>query len=389
MPTKVVADVASGWPSTALFIGWEFQVNERPYVSFPEVKERVSIPDALDKLGLLDQFARKGETLTGVCPLPEHQHGPRPNARQFKVNRRDGLWLFHCFGDCGRGGDVIELVKSITGHDDAHVRFWFADNFGDRLSAKKPTRSRSSAEDSEPGTDRQETKQAHDNAGWTSTKPQAPKATVNLPGSVSPLKPLRFKLQLDPTAPYLRERGVSEEIIKRYGLGLCNRGYFNGYVAAPIVPYPRSSTGRPVGYIGRWPGEDFDDADGRPRYKLPAGFESGRVVYGLAEAMDAEGETPLIVVEGPFKVFHLAHAGFPTVVSTLTSGMTDDQARILVATGRPIVLLFDGNQAGYEGMRRAAARLITQAFVRVVKLAEGVEPDHLSPADLQNHLSFL
>src|SRR4051812_46889174 len=103
----------------------------RPYISFAEVKERVPIPDALAVFGISEQFQRNGDSLTGVCPLPSHKHGPRPNAEQFKINRRNGVWLWHCFGDCGRGGDVTELVKQLTGFDNAHVRFWFADHFGD------------------------------------------------------------------------------------------------------------------------------------------------------------------------------------------------------------------------------------------------------------------
>jgi hypothetical protein len=112
-------------------------MTQRPYVSFAEVKEKVPIPDALAALGILNRFERRGDTLHGVCPFPTHQHGPRPNAEQFKVNRRDGLWLFHCFGDCARGGDVIELVKLMTGYDNSHVRFWFCDHFADRLSLGK------------------------------------------------------------------------------------------------------------------------------------------------------------------------------------------------------------------------------------------------------------
>ena len=122
-------------------------MSARPYVSFVEVKEKVPIPDALDKLGIADKFERKGDVLTGCCPLPCHQHGPSPNDQQFKINRKDGVWLWHCFGDCQRGGDVIELVKAMTSYDDAHVRFWFVEQFGDRLSLKRPkARARNDAE---------------------------------------------------------------------------------------------------------------------------------------------------------------------------------------------------------------------------------------------------
>src|SRR5262245_36202841 len=111
---------------------------DRPYVSFAEVKEKISVPDVLGAVGMLDQFQRRGDTLTGVCPLPGHKHGPRPNSSQWKADCREGIWQWYCFGDCHRGGDVIELAKALTGLDNGHVRFWFAENFGERLVLARP-----------------------------------------------------------------------------------------------------------------------------------------------------------------------------------------------------------------------------------------------------------
>jgi DNA primase len=62
--------------------------------------------------------------------------------------------------------------------------------------------------------------------------------------------------------------------------------------------------------------------------------------------------------------------------------LSDEQATILVATGRPIVLMFDGNEAGRTGMRAAAGKLIARTFVRVIKLPDGTEPDDLSAEQL-------
>lgn len=42
---------------------------KRPFVSFREVKEKISIPDVLDVLGIVHQFTRKADHLAGCCPL--------------------------------------------------------------------------------------------------------------------------------------------------------------------------------------------------------------------------------------------------------------------------------------------------------------------------------
>lgn len=347
----------------------------RPYVSFAEVKEKVSIPDVLDVLGLTGKFSRKGESLSGVCPLPAHKHGPQPNADQFKINCKGGTWLWHCFGDCQRGGDVIELAKAVTSYDNAHVRLWFHEHFGDRLGGRQnklPAKQERQVEkDTARETPREEPSQA------------APNAPSNLSDASAALKPLRFRLNLDPEAPYLRQRGLTGETMARYGLGLCSRGVLKDYVAIPVYGFPRAAGENPVAYLGRWPGEDFDEAAGRPRYKWPEGFAKSRVIYGLAEALESTEGKPLIVVEGPFKVYHLVQAGFTNVIAIFGASLSEEQARVLIETGRPVLLLFDGDEAGRLGARAAVEQLVAHAFVRAVHLPPEVQPDHLNATDLK------
>ena len=346
----------------------------RPYVSFAEVKEKVSIPEVLDVLGLIDKFSRKGDSLSGVCPLPSHQHGPRPNPEQFKVNCKDGLWLWHCFGDCQRGGDVIELVKELTGYGNEHVRFWLHEHFGDRLSGNKgkmPIERQAAIEkDTAREIPQGETSQA------------APSTPSNLSEACEPLKPLRFRLNLDPDVPYLRQRGLTPETIARFGLGLCRRGVLKGYVAIPIYRHPAEPGENPVAYLGRWPGEDYDESAGRPRYKRPEGFPKSQVVYGLAEALDGTDYKPLIVVEGPFSVFHLVQAGLANSVAIFGASLSEEQARVLTYTRRSIILLLDGDDPGRTGTGAAIDRLVTNTFVRAVRLSPSTKPDDLTAEEL-------
>jgi len=354
---------------------------KRPFVSFAEVKEKVSIPDVLEVLGISHQFTRKADHLAGACPLPQHQHGPRPNPEQFKIDRKNGTWLYKCFGDCngkpGGAGDVVEFVKAMIGLSDAHVRFWFADKFGNRLSAAKP----------KPKSGEQEIREAReDHANVHSQAPHS--ANPNLPEAPAPLKPLKFYLNLDPNVPYLRERGLSDEVIQRFSIGLCNRGVLKGYVAMPVYNWPRPDDQLPIAYFGRWPGEDFDESKGRPRYKWPADFPKQQVVYGLHEALTgSEPGTPLTVVKSPFSVFHLFQQGFPRVVAICASTMSDQQAAILASTDRPIILMFGGDESSNQGMRHAAAQLIKFTFVRVALLPDAATPDSFSREALAHLLA--
>jgi hypothetical protein len=54
-------------------------------------------------------------------------------------------------------------------------------------------------------------------------------------------------------------QGLTPETIQRYGLGLCRRGVLKGYVAIPVYGYPSKPDDLPLAYLGRWPGEDYDE----------------------------------------------------------------------------------------------------------------------------------
>jgi len=57
----------------------------------------------LSRYGVLDQLKRLGSQLSGCCPI--HQG---TNPKQFVVHLASSNW--YCFGDCRRGGGVIEFV---------------------------------------------------------------------------------------------------------------------------------------------------------------------------------------------------------------------------------------------------------------------------------------
>lgn len=116
--------------------------DNRPYLRFDEIKAELTWRDIFKAFGILDTFKQTGDAFTGPCPLPQHQHGDHPNQQGFKADHRRGYGLYRCWGDCkdtphGQG-DVVNFVRAMTGLDNEHVRFWFAEHFGDRLTTKKP-----------------------------------------------------------------------------------------------------------------------------------------------------------------------------------------------------------------------------------------------------------
>ncbi len=109
---------------------------ERVY--FEQVKRAVPIEAVLARYGI--ELKRSGTSLKGRCPI---HNGTNPT--QFVVST--GLW--HCFGDCGRGGSVIELVAELEKVDARNAALmiarWFAIGSADFRNQHSKQRSRAMA----------------------------------------------------------------------------------------------------------------------------------------------------------------------------------------------------------------------------------------------------
>ena len=93
-------------------------------------------------------------------------------------------------------------------------------------------------------------------------------------------------------------------------------------------------------------------------------------------------EDLVIVVEGFFDCMKLWQAGYPAVAS-MGSSLSDAQAEIIRTHWFEAVLLFDGDDAGRKCTDHALAKLGRHMWVRAALLDEGVQPDQLAPAQIQ------
>ena len=193
--------------------------------------------------------------------------------------------------------------------------------------------------------------------------------------------PLTFSLtNLNPTHPYLAERGLEKETIEYFGLGYCSSGLMRGRVVIPI----HNERGELVAYSGRYPGEP---PEGRPKYLLPSGFRKSHVVFNLDRADASAKENGLVVVEGFFDVFRVWQAGFRHVVAIMGSALSEKQRDLLVASVGPsgeIALLLDQDDAGRTCLSQCLDELSPRVFVKALGLPnEGDQPDSLSNEQIQ------
>jgi len=319
------------------------------YIDFAFVKENASFERVLEHYNIA---ARGTGTQRSVsCPFHPDK---RPSCR---VELDKKIW--HCFA-CEASGNILEFVARIEGDAEdlraAAIKLADICRIATAASRGKPgAGARQAAPHSRKGARRP--KPQPEGQTPSPAPPAAPEGPVN--------PPLTFELKLDATHPYLAERGLSAELVARFGLGYCSRGVMAGRICIPI----HDAAGQLVAYAGRWPGEPPEVVE---RYRLPAKFEKSRVLFNLHRVGQAEH---LVLVEGYWSAFRLHAMGVP-VAALMGSSVSEEQLALLRERGtRRVTLLLDGDDAGRKARERALPALANAFFVRAPLLPDGEKPD--------------
>jgi len=332
------------------------------WVSFDEIKKVVTLQMAIERYDIQLRNVN-ATTLRGKCPLPSH--GSEKSKESFTVSLTKGVggaWACQsqsCIKARGRvGGNVLDFVAAMEKCSvrDAAIKLqmWFlvpAAGNGSGTVGKEPRAKSFAGKEPEPElVSRKET----DGAG---------ESDLN--------KPLTFNLQnIDRAHPYLKERGVSEETAKKFGVGFFpGKGSMHGRIVIPI----HNPKGELVAYAGR----SIDGTE--PRYKFPAGFHKSLELYNVHRVRE---EVSVVLVEGFFDCMKVTQAGFPCS-ALMGSTMSNAQEEIIREHFAHVVVVLDGDEAGRGASEGIVDRLRRAVFqVNVVNLPDGVQPDQLSIDEL-------
>ncbi len=329
------------------------------YVDFHAVKQAVTMVQVLDHYKLTERFQRKGDSLSGACPLHKGE-----NPTQFRVSVSKNCW--NCFGDCKRGGNVLDFVSLMEGVTIREAAIRISDWFN--VVSEKPTKKAASSEEKQPAPSKDE-------------PAQTPPKAASEAQETGPNKPLGFELRnLDPAHPYLAERGLSGATIAEFGLGCCNNGSMKGRIVIPI----HNADGKLVAYVGRWPGDPPEDT---PKYRLPPGFRKSQELFNLDKARLESVEVPLVIVEGFFDAMKLHQFGHRRVVALMGSSLSPTQEELIhrhFGTKARIILMLDEDDAGRTARDEIVTRLAKFAFVRIhVFDHEGQQPEQLTCGEVE------
>jgi len=317
---------------------------ESNWVDFKTVKQSVTIEQALSHYGV--KLKRSGKELRGRCPI---HHGD--GADSFHANTEKNA--FHCFS-CQAKGNVLDFVAAMEKCSVRDAALKLKDWFPVSASRNAPLPAAKASADS---------RLAREEGGERGERN----------------KPLGFQLKgIDFAHPYLEARGIDPETAEYFGVGMfTGKGSMSGRIVTPI----ENESGELVAYAGR-------SVDGsEPKYKLPAGFKKSQVLYNLCRATE-ETDGTVVLVEGFFdciKVTQAEHA----CVALMGCSMSEAQEDQLSAHFRRVVIMLDGDEAGRRAAAEIAGRLTHKVWVRVVDLADGIQPDQLPLAGLQQLLNGL
>ena len=356
------------------------------------------IRDAADIVAVIGQHVqlrRAGTSWKGLCPF----HGEKTPS----FNVVPAKQFFHCFG-CQKHGDVFSFLMELEGKSFVEVAEQLAGRFGIAMPRveESPELRRARGE-------------------------RVAMLEINRLATAFYREVLADPRRGEPGRAYLARRGVSAETAERFHLGYApadwgaladhlkavradlelavklglvalrprTGGYYDRnrdrLVCPVIVP-----GGEVVGFSSRLVAAPAPAPDGSepPKYiNSPEStvYKKGKLLFGLAQAREAmHARQRVVLVEGNFDVITLHQAGFTEVVAPLGTALTVEQVTVLKRLAEKIVLLYDGDRAGYKATMHAL-QLCVEAEAEVLvavrpghghsggagALADGVDPDSL------------
>ena len=205
---------------------------------------------------------------------------------------------------------------------------------------------------------------------------------------------------------YFHNRGLTDKVIKDFGLGYCldewdnftkyakKNGYsdnvlqktgltiykedgktfdrFRGRVMFPIY----SVSGRVLGFSGRILSKEKQQAKyvNSPDSEI---YNKSHILYGLYQAKNSITRLDkCYLVEGNIDVISMYQSGVENTVASCGTSLTIEQVRLMRRYTKNVTVLYDGDNAGIKAAFRAVNMLFEEGMhVRVVLFPDGDDPD--------------
>ena len=324
--------------------------------------------DIVKVIGSYVTLKMNGHRYVGLCPFHNE------TAPSFSVDEQKQV--YHCFG-CKAGGSVIQFVMDIERLSFPEAVAFLADQLHMPLPEMQ----------NDPAYEKRRTL----------------KERIYLANRTAARMYHQLLWQPESSAilHYLQQRGLSDAVIRRFGIGAAppsaqvgHRLMEEGFTEEELVQaglmlrregrtfdmfrnramFPIIDTyGNVLGFGGRAMG------DAMPKYlntsDTPA-FNKRYTVFAANLLRKARGLTRVILVEGYMDVVALSQFGVEGVAATLGTALTPEQARLLHRFAPEVYIAYDGDRAGQKAILRGLEVLEGESVpVRVLDFPGGLDPD--------------
>lgn len=345
-----------------------------PYFSDEIIEEVRSRNDIVDVISQYVRLQKKGSTYFGLCPF----HNEKTGSFSVSPNKQ----MYYCFG-CGAGGNVFTFLME-------YENFTFGEAMealAERAGVELPKQEFNAAQRAE----------ADKRARLLEINKEAGKYYFML------LRNERGKNALS----YFKKRGLSDETIRKFGLGysdqysddlyryLRSKGYEDEILKdSGLVTIDERRGGydkfwnramfpimdvhnKVIGFGGRVMGDGEPKYLNSPETKI---FDKSRNLYGLNFARTTKRQQ-LLLCEGYMDVIALHQAGFDNAVASLGTALTGGHANLLKRYTREVYLTYDSDGAGTKAALRAIPILKEVGITaKIVNMKPYKDPDEFIKA---------
>ena len=338
---------------------------------YPEelVEEIRSKNDIVDVISSYVRLQKKGSSYFGLCPF-HNEKSP-----SFSVSRQKQM--YYCFG-CGAGGNVFTFLMEYENYSFVEALKYLADRAGVELP--------------EPEYSGEAKKRADTKAILLEINKAAAQYFY-----VQLLRP-----QGGHALTYLKDRKLSDDTIKAFGLGYSNKysddlykylkskGYKDDMISQAglisidekygvhdkfwnRVMFPiMDVNSRVIGFGGRVMG------DAKPKYlNSPETiiFDKSRNLYGLNRARKSR-KPYFLLCEGYMDVISLHQAGFTNAVASLGTALTPGHAALIKRYVNEVYLTYDSDEAGTKAALWAGPILREVGITaKIIRMEPYKDPD--------------
>ena len=366
-------------------VNWRYcRVIDKEIIS--DIKNSVNI---VEVIGEVVALTKAGRNFLGLCPF----HGEKTPS----FNVVEDKQFYHCFG-CGKSGDVFKFIEEYRGVSFMEAVQIIAERSGIQLAVDK--------------NDLSQPKIQHPHQALYDIHTEAAKFYHAV---------LMTTKMGEKARTYLYKRGLTDEIIKHFQIGLApsegnylyqsmvgkfdeatimNSGLFNLAESNLVydafqnrIMFPLANdNGQVVAFSGRiW--EESPQTEGhQAKYKnsrSTAIFNKSYELYHLDKAKPTIKKShEVYLMEGFMDVIAAYRAGIENAVASMGTALTHEHVQHLSKYCKKVILSYDGDKAGQAATVKALDEL-KDLSVEIVSIPDQMDPDEFVQKNSPDELQYL